>query len=67
MIGIETPDETDYELLKSILTKHQKVTDSPLASSILKDWANEKSAFIKIMPYELKRVLEAKAELNKTA
>lgn len=67
MIGIESLETADYSLLKSKLEKHKDYTNSPLATSILENWKEEKSAFIKIMPYELKRALEAKSKQSKTA
>lgn len=67
MIGIEALEKPDYDLLKSKLMNHQTYTGSPLATSILKNWNTEKAAFIKIMPFELKRVLEANNRKTRTA
>ncbi|MDH5476495.1 MAG: glutamate synthase large subunit, partial [Cyclobacteriaceae bacterium] len=67
MIGIETLTEEDYKVLKSKLENHKKFTGSPVATRILQNWETEKQVFIKIMPFELKRVLELNSKKNKTA
>jgi glutamate synthase (NADPH/NADH) large chain len=67
MIGIESLGIGDFDLLKSKLINHHTFTGSPLATSILDNWENEKANFIKIMPFELKRVLEANSQNIKTA
>ncbi len=67
MIGIESLGQDDFDLLKSKLLNHQEYTGSPLATSILNNWSVEKTTFLKIMPFELKRVLEANKDKVKTA
>lgn len=66
MIGIEVPEEEDYDLLKSKIKKHKEFTASPLATSILSNWEDEKQSFLKIMPFDLKRVLELNKKKVKT-
>ena len=52
-------DDEDIEQVKNMLTKHVEFTKSPVAKSILEDWKNSQSKFIKVMPKDYKRVLEA--------
>ncbi len=58
MISLEEPEHQDLELIKTKISKHHQLTESPLAASILDDWQNQRSFFIKIMPNDLKKVLE---------
>ncbi len=59
MIELQTvSEEEDKAELKSMLEKHLKYTDSPVARRILDDWEGSLPGFVKVMPYEYKRVLE---------
>lgn len=59
-VGLEElAEEEDVELVKSMLTKHVEYTKSTVARKILDDWSNYQSQFIKVMPKDYKRVLEA--------
>jgi glutamate synthase (NADPH/NADH) large chain len=68
MVGLEKPDQEDAEMLKAFIEKHQTVTNSSVAKSILANFDTEVSKFIKVMPIDYKRVLlerKKKAELEK--
>jgi glutamate synthase domain-containing protein 3 len=47
----------DTRLLKSLIEEHKRLTGSPRAAAILKNWAAELPRFVKVYPHELKRVL----------
>jgi glutamate synthase (NADPH) large chain len=49
--------KADQEELKELIARHRDFTGSTVASAILKDWDNQLSQFIKVMPYEYQRVL----------
>ncbi len=51
-------DRGDVRELKDLITRHHQHTGSPLAERILGDWENYIDRFIKVIPYEYKRVLE---------
>ena len=59
MVLLEALDDEDVAAVKSMLTKHVEYTKSSVAQNILNDWANYQSKFIKVMPEDYKRVLEA--------
>ncbi len=59
MVLLEPLDDEDVVAVKSLLSKHSEYTKSTVAEKILKDWANYQSQFIKVMPKDYKRVLEA--------
>ena len=59
-VGLEELiEEEDVELVKSMLMKHVEFTKSTVAKNILDDWAKYQPQFIKVMPNDYKRVLEA--------
>jgi len=51
-------DRADVRELKDLISRHHKYTGSPRAEKILDDWENYIDRFIKVIPYEYKRVLE---------
>jgi glutamate synthase (ferredoxin) len=52
-------DDEDIQMLKKLLTKHVEYTKSTVAQKILDDWQSYQAQFIKVMPKDYKRVLEA--------
>jgi glutamate synthase (NADPH/NADH) large chain len=62
MVELEELDENDLDFLHRMLTKHVDATDSVPGTRILTHWAHERQHFIKVMPRDFKRVLEAIAE-----
>ena len=67
MIGLESPVTEDLERIKSKLQEHLEYTASPLANQILSNWLNASSNFVKVMPHDLKRVLESNKNNQKVA
>ena len=53
---------SDVDILRGLLRAHHEHTRSPLASAILKDWNTYASRFVKVMPREYRRALQAMAE-----
>ncbi len=51
-------DLADIKELKDIVSRHLKYTGSPLAARILQNWDEYLGKFIKIIPFEYKKVLE---------
>ena len=66
MIELETPDNQDIDLIKSLVEKHFSNTSSQIAEKIIKNWKLYKYKFIKVMPTEYKLALEklAKEKIN---
>ena len=65
MVDLEVPGDDDTEWLHGILTSHRDATDSAVAQSILADWPRQAGDFVKVMPRDYKRVLEAIAEAER--
>ena len=62
MIELETPDNQDIDLIKSLVEKHFSNTSSQIAEKIIKNWKIYKDKFIKVMPTEYKLALEKLAK-----
>jgi glutamate synthase (NADPH) large chain len=62
MVDLDALDATDELWLHEIITAHVDATDSAVGQRILSDWQSEKERFVKVMPRDYKRVLEAIAE-----
>ena len=50
-------DAEDVELVKDLLARHIRYTQSPVAARLLVDWERSRAAFVKVMPQDYKRVL----------
>ncbi|MBF2057666.1 MAG: glutamate synthase large subunit [Cyanobacterium sp. T60_A2020_053] len=63
MVGLETLDDaSEIAELKQLIVKHQQLTGSKKANKILANWHENISKFVKVMPRDYKRVLEALKE-----
>ncbi len=67
MIGLEVPTEKDLETIQGKMKKHLALTGSPKAAEILHSWEDSKNKFVKVMPNDLKRVLEAGNKMMEVA
>ena len=70
MVALESVDNADdVAELKGLLEQHLQYTESTVAKNILANWSDYQSQFIKVMPTDYKRVLEAirVAEVNGTS
>jgi len=52
-------DVEDVELVKDLLSRHIRYTQSPVAARLLVNWATTQGMFVKVMPRDYKRVLQA--------
>ncbi|HXE94923.1 MAG TPA: glutamate synthase large subunit [Dongiaceae bacterium] len=59
MVGLEPLDHADLATVKGMIEKHVEYTGSSFAMSILADWKNILSRFVKVLPMDYKRVLQA--------
>ncbi len=59
MVGLEKLDDADRALVKLMVEKHSESTGSSLAETILGNWDGYQSRFVKVMPMDYKRVLQA--------
>jgi glutamate synthase (NADPH) large chain len=59
LVRLEELEELDLATIRSMIEKHAEFTGSKRAESILADWAGYQSRFVKVMPMDYKRVLQA--------
>jgi len=59
MAAIETPDHEDVAVLKGMIENHAINTRSSRAAQILANWEISLPKFVKVMPKDYKRVLQA--------
>ena len=62
----ELIDDEDCQTVKTLLIKHINFTKSTVAKNILNNWDRYQSKFIKIMPKDYKRVLNAIRKAQET-
>jgi len=62
MVELETVDEDDADWLHGAIQAHVDATDSAVGQRILADWPGQQRHFVKVMPRDYKRVLQAIAE-----
>jgi glutamate synthase (ferredoxin) len=62
MVDLERLDsEEDIEFVRLMLRRHVRYTNSGRAVSLLADWLDDQSRFVKVIPRDYKRVLLAEA------
>lgn len=65
MVDVETLEEDDADFLHGIVQAHVDATDSAVGQRILADWTQQQRHFVKVMPRDYKRVLQAIAEAER--
>ncbi len=59
MADVETLDEEDRETIYQMIQKHADYTQSQKAAKVLANWQEMAAKFVKVMPRDYKRVLQA--------
>ncbi len=67
MVDLDALDQEDLDYLKTEINAHHEYTGSKLAANILNDWDHMSQYFVKVMPNDLKRVLEERKLKEKVA
>ena len=68
MVDLEPLVETeDIEIAHELISRHWQLTHSERAASVLNDWPAMQARFVKVMPRDYKRVLEAEARARTEA
>jgi glutamate synthase (NADPH/NADH) large chain len=65
MVELETLETEDLAILKALIEKQYKNTNSDVAKFILDNWAKESQEFVKVMPTDYKAVLLSRKQNNK--
>lgn len=66
MVDLDALDPDDKKVLRSLIEKHVAATDSAVGQRILADWSGHSDSFVKVMPRDYRRVLEAIADAELT-
>ncbi|MDI3313197.1 MAG: glutamate synthase large subunit [Mycobacterium sp.] len=66
MVDLESLDAEDLAWLRGMIQAHVDATDSAVGQRILNDWPHQQRHFVKVMPRDYKRVLQAIAEAERT-
>jgi glutamate synthase (NADPH) large chain len=66
MVDLDEFDDDDIEWLHDMLVAHVDATDSVVGQRILADWPSRVKDFVKVMPRDYKRVLQAIADAERT-
>ncbi|WP_457160240.1 glutamate synthase large subunit [Mycobacteroides abscessus] len=66
MVDLDALDPDDQQVLRSLIEKHVAATDSTVGQRILADWSGHSDSFVKVMPRDYRRVLEAIADAELT-
>ncbi|MBS4728035.1 glutamate synthase large subunit [Mycobacterium sp. SM1] len=66
MVDLDGLDAEDLQWLHGMIQAHVDATDSAVGQRILADWAHQQRHFVKVMPRDYKRVLQAIAEAERT-
>ena len=59
MVGLEELDDRDVATLRDMVVRHGQLTGSRRAAAVLADWNAFLPRFVKVMPRDYKRVLQA--------
>ncbi len=58
-VDVEPLDDEDSEQVRLLVQRHAAETDSPVAARLLASWEREVREFVKVMPRDYRRILEA--------
>jgi glutamate synthase domain-containing protein 3 len=65
LVELETMDAEDEAMVRDLIARHVRYTGSTYAAAILDRWSRLRTAFVKVMPRDFKRVLEANARTRR--
>jgi glutamate synthase (ferredoxin) len=64
MVHLDPLDKEDAELVQRLIAKHAQYTGSTRAQAILASWKSWKPLFVRVMPNDYKRVLDAQKKMK---
>jgi glutamate synthase (NADPH/NADH) large chain len=65
MVSLTELDDTDQTFVRGAVEAHLRETDSQVAARLLGDWDSALGEFIKVMPNDYQRVLDATARAER--
>ena len=64
MVALENLDAEDDELLSDLLTRHHRLTGSPVAEELLRSWGTARSSIVKVVPDDYRQALVGRRVLE---
>jgi glutamate synthase (NADPH/NADH) large chain len=61
MVALEELDEADVTEVRRLIVEHRALTGSELAGRLLDDWDATLTSLVKVMPLEMRRILDTRA------
>ncbi len=61
---VKLENSSEINELKAIIQRHAQYTDSIVAEKVLNDWENSVTQFVKVLPNDYKRILDAFEEVQ---
>ncbi len=62
MVALEGMEAEDLKYVENMLRKHQQFTGSAVAENLLKEWDKAARQFVKVMPVDYKKALQAQKD-----
>jgi glutamate synthase domain-containing protein 3 len=62
MVGLEAVEDDSVAKLRGLVERHLEWTGSTVARRVLENWEEMLPRFVKVMPHDLKRVLQERQE-----
>jgi glutamate synthase domain-containing protein 3 len=62
MVLLESVTDEDEAELRDLVARHAEYTGSTVARTLLERWPEARGEFVKVMPEDYKRVLEAQRD-----
>jgi len=59
LVTLEALEDEDAATLRALVEEHGRRTGSPVAARLLADWSRTLESFVKVMPNDYRRALEA--------
>jgi glutamate synthase (NADPH/NADH) large chain len=59
MVSLRELDDEDRDLVRTLVERHLAETGSDVAERVLADWSGSLGRFVKVMPNDYQRVLDA--------
>jgi len=65
MVDLEYPEEDDFNFIYMMLEKHHRYTNSVKAIELMSQWEMSRSKFVKVIPREYKKIMQAQRSFEK--
>lgn len=65
LVDLEFPEEDDFNFIYMMLEKHHRYTNSVRAIELISQWEMSRSRFVKVIPREYKKVMQAQRSFEK--